>query len=106
MGMNTKLKLKISSEEIELLIQEIDGIKWPCICGKARVQERDLLCGDCWDQIPQAKRTGFKQLEADVKNTAVECHMAAEQILRLAQRNLGQNARHLATAVTDPQNKQ
>jgi hypothetical protein len=77
----------LSDEQIEMLIQEVDGHKWPCVCGKPRSKEADLLCGECWDKIPVAKLQGFIRLDSDTE----EHRLAAEQILRIAQRNLGQN---------------
>lgn len=77
----------MSPEEIELLLQEVDGHKWPCLCGGRRIQEIDLLCSDCWEAIPAAKRHGYSGLDRNSE----ESHMAAEQILRIAQHNLNQS---------------
>jgi hypothetical protein len=79
----------MNDQQIELLIQQIDGIKWPCVCGKPRSKEADLLCGECWDKIPARKLQGFIRLDEDTE----EHRLVAEQLLRLAQRNLSQNAK-------------
>ena len=69
---------------LELLAQE--NLKfWPCVCGDYRPTERDLLCWNCWVKIPEAKRRGLGFLDKDTE----EYRLACEQILRIANRNLG-----------------
>lgn len=82
--MKSDIRLSVTPEEIEMMIQEVDGIKWPCVCGKPRIQERDLLCGECWEKIPAEKRRGVRFLDRDSE----EYHKACEQILRIANKNL------------------
>lgn len=75
----------------ELLIQKTSdkqGVKWPCVCRvNPREKEGDLLCSDCWAGIPLAKREGLARLRAN-DDDIVEYTMAAEQILRIAEKNL------------------
>lgn len=80
----------MNDQQIEMMIQKHDGIKWPCLCGNARAKEAELLCRECWDNIPQSKREGFGRLDS----TTEEYMLAAEQILRIAQRNLSQRDAH------------
>ena len=82
--------MDMNNQQIELIIQKHNGIKWPCICGSARAKESELLCEECWGRIPQAKRDGFRRLESDLMEHALEHQAAAEQILRIAERNLSQ----------------
>jgi hypothetical protein len=77
----------MNGQQIEMMIQQHDGIKWPCLCGESRAKESDLLCAACWGKIPEAKRKGFGRLDRCTEEHA----LAAEQILRIAKRNLPEN---------------
>lgn len=75
----------LSNETIERIAQQTLG-NWPCICGGIRPKENYLLCPECWKRIPQAKQAGLARLD----RASIEHHMACEQILRIARRNLEQ----------------
>lgn len=75
-----------SNETIERIAQQTLA-NWPCMCGKARPTESELLCPDCWNNIPAPKRDGLQRLDRSTE----EHRMACEQILRIARRNLENN---------------